>query len=440
MATPTRPCPYCGAAVLMNAPSCGTCGRPMPPMAGGPPAGQPAKTMFGYAAPVIPQQQGAPPRPGAPAGQPQQGFAPPQQQGFPPPQQQGFAPPQPGYPQPGQPQQQANPYGQPQPQQGYPQPGQPPQQQANPYGQPQQPQQANPYGQQPQQANPYGQPQQGHNPQPYGQPQQPPQANPYGQPRAAAGESVWSAAAAAAGAQPQAYGQPQAAPQANPYGQPQSAPQANPYGQPQQRQANPYGQPQAAQPQANPYGQPQQPNPYGQPQAAPGANPYGQPQQANPSYPAAQAGFGQPPPEQAMPGALGKLPGSPPGTIMGIPVARLRDAGLQRKALFFAGIALVASIVVPYGLSPLSFSWSGGHSTASSVPDHRRRRISIADGRAREHASEDPAGGAVVVAVHGRDARDHVRHGAGRWVSDVHSDPAVGDPRVRLARAHREAE
>src|SRR5213075_891659 len=59
MATPTRPCPYCGAAVLMNAPACGTCGRPMPPMQAGAPGGaQPAKTMFGYAAPAVPQQPG----------------------------------------------------------------------------------------------------------------------------------------------------------------------------------------------------------------------------------------------------------------------------------------------------------------------------------------------------------------------------------------------
>src|SRR6187551_3713884 len=92
MATPTRPCPYCGAAVLMNAPACGTCGRPMPPMqAGAPPGGsQPAKTMFGYAAPIIPQGAGGStntpaagrPPPG-PGGAP--GFPPPQQGGFPPP-------------------------------------------------------------------------------------------------------------------------------------------------------------------------------------------------------------------------------------------------------------------------------------------------------------------------------------------------------------------
>src|SRR5579859_640015 len=104
MATPTRPCPYCGAAVLMNAPACGTCGRPMPPMAAAPGGGQPAKTMFGYAAPVIPGQprpggaQPAPqPQPQRPAQQPQ-GAQPAAQPGYP--QQQGY----------GQPQQPANPY------------------------------------------------------------------------------------------------------------------------------------------------------------------------------------------------------------------------------------------------------------------------------------------------------------------------------------------
>lgn len=56
MATPTRPCPYCGAAVLMNASACGTCGRPMPPLAASAPPAPlgPTKTMFGYAAPSIP--------------------------------------------------------------------------------------------------------------------------------------------------------------------------------------------------------------------------------------------------------------------------------------------------------------------------------------------------------------------------------------------------
>jgi hypothetical protein len=280
----------------------------MPPMQAGAPGGQPAKTMFGYAAPAVPGQQqrggGAQPagqpqqRPGQPQPAPQQGYGQPQQ-GY------GQQPQQPANPygqQPGMPQQQANPYGQ-QPGQ---QPGMP-HQQANPYGQPQQP--ANPYGQQPgmpqQQANPYGQQPGMQQPNPYGQQGMQQPANPYGQ-------------------------------QANPYGQQPGMQQPNPYGQ----QANPYGQ------QANPYGQPQQPAGYpqqgGYPQAA---NPYAQPQ-------------------QEVSGALGdlagRLPHSAPGTILGIPVARLRDPGLQKKILFLAGVALVASIVVPTSLSPLVFPFSGG--------------------------------------------------------------------------------
>jgi len=48
-----------------------------------------------------------------------------------------------------------------------------------------------------------------------------------------------------------------------------------------------------------------------------------------------------------------KLPQSAPGTIFGFPVSRLRDANLQRKILFLAGVALVASIVVPIMTSPV---------------------------------------------------------------------------------------
>jgi hypothetical protein len=288
MATPTRPCPYCGAAVLMNAPACGTCGRPMPPMQGGAPAPQPAKTMFGHAAPVIPR---APAAGGAP-----QGFSPPQQAGFaPPPQPAGFPPQQPQ--QPGYPPQQAQPQYPPQQQPGYPpQPGQPG------YGQQAQP----PYGQQPQG---YGQqPQQPG----YGQPPQ--QQQPYGQPQ-----------------QPQGFGQPQQGQQ--------------PYGQPPGQQ--PYGQPPAQQ-----YGQPQQPQGYGQQPGFP---------QQPPQYPQANNPFAAP--QQDLPGPIDdlarKLPQSAPGTIFGFPVARLRDPSVQKKILFLAGVALVASIIVPRTLSPVTFSWNG---------------------------------------------------------------------------------
>ena len=268
--------------------------------------------MFGYAAPQVQ-------RPGTGPAQPGQ-FSPPQQQGFKPPAAPGGQPP-------GQPPTPANPYGQ--------QPGgfgQQPQQ--NPYGAPQQPTQpANPYGQpggfgQPQQPqNPYGQPQQPQNP--YGQPQQP--QNPYGQPQ-----------------QPGGFGQQPP----NPYGQPQQPP--NPYGQPQQPQ--------------NPYGQPQPQNPYGQ-QPGFGQAPGGYPSAQQPGgYPQAPGGYGQMPQEN-LPGPLDdlarKIPGSAPGTIFGFPVAKLRDASLQRKMLFLAGVALLASIVVPVHLSPTIFPFSGGGTFAS---------------------------------------------------------------------------
>jgi hypothetical protein len=288
--------------------------------------------MFGYAAPVVPQARPPGPNPGAPGGA------------------------APGAPRPGAPgpQPQGNPYGAPQQPQGNPY-GAPQQPQGNPYGAPQQPPQANPYGQPqqpPQQANPYGAPQQ---PQanPYGQPQQPPQqANPYGAPQQPPQQA-------------NPYGQPQQPPQqANPYGQPQQPPQqANPYGQPQQppQQANPYGAPQQPPQQANPYGQPQQPqaNPYGQPQQQ--ANPYGAP--AGGGYPQAQQGFGAP--QQDLPGPLDdlarKMPASAPGTIFGFQVSALRDPGLQKKILFMAGVALVASIFVPVMITPaVRFPFQGG--------------------------------------------------------------------------------
>jgi len=302
--------------------------------------------MFGYAAPVVPNRPGQPPaaapqqppRPGAP--QPG-GFQPPQQQGFQPPQQQGFgAPPQQGgYGQPGG--QQPGGYGQP----AGGQPG---------YGQPGQPAGGNPYGQ------PAGQ-------NPYGQPAQPAGANPYGQP---AGQNPYGQPA---GGQPGGFGQPAGG---NPYGQPGGQPGgANPYGQPAGG-ANPYGQPAGA----NPYGQPAGQNPYGQPAGGQfggqpgGGSGFGQPA-GQPGY-GQQPGFGQQPgypqapnpyaaPQQDLPGPLDdmarKIPQSAPGTIFGFPVSKLRDPTIQRKILFLAGVALVASIVVPLVTSPvLVFPFSKG--------------------------------------------------------------------------------
>jgi hypothetical protein len=254
----------------------------MPPMqAGAPPTGQPAKTMFGYAAPAPRPgaQPQAPAQPAQPAQRPASAPQPYAQQGFQPPQQQGFSPPQQQQPQ--QPQ-----YGQPQ----QPQYGQ----------QPQQPQ----YGQQPQQA--YGQ-----------QPQQPQ----YGQ-------------------QPQqAYGQqPQQA-----YGQQPGYPQQQ-AGYPQQQAG--YPQQQAGYPQQQQAGYPQQQG-FGQQQGYPqAANPYAQPQAEH---------------HGGLDNLANRLPQSAPGTLFGFPISKLRDASVQKKILFLAGIALIASIVVPIMTSPsLVFPFSSG--------------------------------------------------------------------------------
>ena len=189
-----------------------------------------------------------------------------------------------------------------------------------------------PGGFQPPQQQGFGAPQQ---PQGFGQPQQPG----YGQPP-----------------QPQGFGQP---PQPQGFGQ---QPGQSGFGQPQQPGG--FGQP----PQPQGFGQPPQQPAYGQ---QPGG--YGQPQQ--PAY-GQQPGFGQQPgypqaqnpyapPEANLPGPLDdmarKLPQSAPGTIFGFPVSKLRDASIQRKILFLAGVALVASIVVPLMTSPvLVFPFSSG--------------------------------------------------------------------------------
>ncbi len=299
----------------------------MPPaQAGAPPGGQqPAKTMFGYAAPAMPRPAAPapapaqPPRPGAP--QPG-GFQPPQPQGFQPPQPQGFGQ-QPGFGQP--------PGGQP----GYGQP---------PGGQPG-------YGQPPGQPGGFGQ-------QPGGFGQQPGQSG-FGQPAGQPG-----------------YGQPPGAPQG--FGQPPGQPG---YGQPQGQPG--YGQP-PAQPgfgqQPGGFGQQPGQSGFGQPAGQPG---YGQPP-GQPGF-GQQPGYGQPPgqpafgqqqgypqgqnpyaaPQQDLPGPLDdmarKLPQSAPGTIFGFPVSQLRDPNVQRKILFLAGVALLASIVVPLMTSPkLIFPFSSG--------------------------------------------------------------------------------
>ena len=53
-----------------------------------------------------------------------------------------------------------------------------------------------------------------------------------------------------------------------------------------------------------------------------------------------------------------RLPQSAPGTLFGFPISTLRDANLQRKVLFLAGVALLISIVVPIHLDPTAFVFS----------------------------------------------------------------------------------
>jgi hypothetical protein len=325
--------------------------------------------MFGHAAPVIPGRNAPGPAPG--------GFAPPQQQGFAAPQPgqparpagpgpQGatimggppnMQPPAPGRPpgQPGFPPQQQGGYPPPgQPQNFGGQPGFPPPQQPQGYPPPGQPNFGPPPGQPPQMG---GQP--GFGPPP-GQPNfgpppgQPGFGPPPGQPNFGPPP----------GQPPQMGGQPGFGP---PPGQPQGYP---PPGQPNfgPPPGQHMGQPMGGPPMGGGYPPPGQP-PMGGPQPGFGPPPGGPPGMGGqpgfpppqPQYPAA-GGFGVAP-QQDLPGPIDNiargLPQSAPGTILGIPVAKMLEPGLQRTVLFFAGIALLVSIVVPVSISPLIFPFSG---------------------------------------------------------------------------------
>ncbi len=130
------------------------------------------------------------------------------------------------------------------------------------------------------------------------------------------------------------------------------------------------------------------------------------------------------------------------GTIFGYPVSMLRDASLQRKVLFFAGIALIASIVVPLSLSPLvlpiqHIGWDRDLAG--------RRRCGVPH-RRRGAAEPAPANSTA------RDAMDTVRRvlrrdsddgrlgggGAGFALGGIHI-LAYATLVLRSARAHREA-
>ena len=84
----------------------------------------------------------------------------------------------------------------------------------------------------------------------------------------------------------------------------------------------------------------------------------------------AQAGYGPPgypppgypnPQAAPLPPALARLPQSAPGTLFGIPLARLRDSALQRLVMLIGGVALLASIFVPIAVDPkVAFVWDAG--------------------------------------------------------------------------------
>ena len=284
------------------------------------PAGGAAKTMFGYAAPVLPKQgapaAGGPPPPGprTPAATPPPATAPtpmapppaapppaaaplPQAkpnatimgQGLmmPPPQAPGFGGPPPAQPPPGQ-------FGGPPPgpPQGYPG-GPPPGQFGGPPPGP-------PPGQ-------FGGPPPGPPPGQFGGP-------PPGPPPGQFGGSP-------PGPPPGQFGGPPPGPPPGQFGGP-------PPGGP------PPGYAGGPPPGAAPTGAP--------PQAYPGGNPFAAPQ-------------------QDLPGPIDdwarKLPQSQAGTLFGIPLATLRDLKIQKSLMFIAGIALAASVFVPYSISPTSFSW-----------------------------------------------------------------------------------
>jgi hypothetical protein len=281
-----------------------------------PAAAAPAKTMFGYAAPVA--------KPAGMQGLPQGGappFAPPQQQGFPPQQAAPAAPPS---------------YGAPAAQPSYGAPAAPPS-----YGAPAAapaygaPAAAQPFGAPAQQGG-YGAPAPA--PQPgYGAP--PAAAPSYGQPQGGYGQDPYQQQQQGAYGAPSAQGGYPAAQQGGYGSQPQPA-----YGQPQ----GGYGQDAYGQQPAQPYG------------AAPGGYPQAQPSPQYGSYPSAQ-GYGSAPSDGGgLDDMARRLPQSQPGTLFGFPISRLRDPSVQRKFLFLAGIALVASIVVPISLSPTIFPFSSG--------------------------------------------------------------------------------
>lgn len=296
-----KKCSACAKDLPDTAMHCVFCGAKQAPMA---PANPQAKTVMGYSAADLLKQAGIGPG-GVAAGNPPQGFAPPQAQPAPyqPPQPAPYQPPAPA---PYEPPQQ--PYQQPQ------QPYQPPQQ---PYQQPQ--------AYQPPQPAPYQPPQPA--PAPYQPPAPAPYQPPAGFPPPAQGGQFGGSASTAATMFMQ------------------SSP-VLPQAQPQQPQPQPMFQ----QPQAQPAGsaQPFQPATF-QPQGAVFQIPPSQPYTTSP---APQPAAGYPPPVQGQPPFLASQTASRADK----PVEPFNDA-MKMVALLFGGL-LIAAFVVPMSLDPgLGFMW-----------------------------------------------------------------------------------
>ncbi|HUH05837.1 MAG TPA: hypothetical protein VML75_27800 [Kofleriaceae bacterium] len=301
MVSPGKSCPYCGTGLAATAAQCTACGRPLPSTPGAA-GGGPAKTMFGYVAPKLPQA-GAPPAAAPPQQQAPPPQAPPQQQG-------GFGGPPPGGPQQGG------------------------------FGGP-------PPGQQPQGG--FG----GAPPQPQGGFGGPPPGQP--------GQGQFGGAAAGGGGQ---FGGAAAQPPGGYGGPPQQQPPGGYGGPPQQQPPGGYGGPPQQgqiQPQMPPQMQPQM-----QPQGGYGGPPPQQQQPQGGYGAQPQGGYGGPPQQMhggpqggGFPWA-GKAPTSKPGTLFGIPLSTLRNQKLETTALLVAGGLLLLGLILPWSTKPTMFAWSEG--------------------------------------------------------------------------------
>ena len=108
-----------------------------------------------------------------------------------------------------------------------------------------------------------------------------------------------------------------------------------------------------------------------------------------------------------------KLPQSAPGTIFGIPVARLRDPALQRRSCSSPASRWSRRSSCRSRSARSCSPWSGGgFEVLPDLADHRRWRVSAPHGGAAGPAREGPAGRAALDPVRRRVRRHlHLAHG-----------------------------